>query len=105
MSVSIRAFVAVGLALALAGCTTTAGSGVDSELVTTTATALHPSLPIDPGVTVIPDVQYGTADGTPLILHNIGAGAQEEDILFAYPMTGHFRLSVDAIAALQSLTE
>lgn len=44
-------------------------------------------------------------DGTPLVLHNIGGGAQEEDILFAYPMTGHFRLSVDAIAALQSLTE
>jgi uncharacterized protein len=46
-----------------------------------------------------------SADGTPLILHNIGGGAQEEDILFAHPMTGHFRLSVAAIAALQSLTE
>ena len=44
-------------------------------------------------------------DGTPLVLHNIGGGAQEEDILFAYPITGHFRLSVAAIAALQSLTE
>ena len=44
-------------------------------------------------------------DGTPLVLHNIGGGAQEEDILFAYPMSGHFRLSVAAIAALQSLTE
>ena len=29
--------------------------------------------------------------GTPLIIHNIGAGPQEDDILFAYPMQGHFR--------------
>jgi len=32
-----------------------------------------------------------SADGTPLILHNIGRGTQEEDILFAYRMTGHYR--------------
>jgi len=32
------------------------------------------------------------ADGArPLILHNIGAGTQEEDVLFAWPPTGHFR--------------
>lgn len=31
------------------------------------------------------------ADGTPLIIHNVGAGPQEEDVLFAYKMTGHFR--------------
>ena len=30
-------------------------------------------------------------DGTPLIVHNIGAGPKEENILFAYKMTGHFR--------------
>ncbi|ODU46216.1 MAG: DUF1287 domain-containing protein [Lysobacteraceae bacterium SCN 69-123] len=30
-------------------------------------------------------------DGRPLILHNIGAGAREEDILFAYPIEGRFR--------------
>ena len=29
--------------------------------------------------------------GTPLIIHNIGAGAEESDILFAYQITGHFR--------------
>ena len=29
--------------------------------------------------------------GTPLIIHNIGRGTQEEDILFAFPITGHFR--------------
>jgi uncharacterized protein YijF (DUF1287 family) len=44
-------------------------------------------------------------DGTPLILHNIGKGAQEEDILFAYPMTGHYRIGADQAARLQSLTE
>ena len=27
----------------------------------------------------------------PLIIHNIGHGTQEEDILFAYPITGHYR--------------
>ncbi len=31
------------------------------------------------------------ADGTPLIIHNIGSGTQEENILFAYPITKHFR--------------
>ena len=30
-------------------------------------------------------------EGTPLILHNIGAGSVEDDILFAYPITAHFR--------------
>ena len=30
-------------------------------------------------------------DGRPLILHNIGAGTREEDILFAYPIEGRFR--------------
>lgn len=45
-----------------------------------------------------------SADGTPLILHNIGRGAQEEDILFAYPMTGHYRIGkaeADRLKALQ----
>ena len=27
----------------------------------------------------------------PLVVHNIGAGAQEEDVLFAWPITGHYR--------------
>ena len=29
--------------------------------------------------------------GTPLIIHNIGEGTQEEDLLFDFPITGHFR--------------
>lgn len=32
-----------------------------------------------------------SADGTPLIIHNIGAGTKEEDILFKYKMIGHYR--------------
>ncbi|MGE9269556.1 MAG: DUF1287 domain-containing protein [Verrucomicrobiales bacterium] len=29
--------------------------------------------------------------GTPLVIHNIGAGTQEEDRLFTFPLTGHYR--------------
>jgi uncharacterized protein len=43
------------------------------------------------------------ADGTPLILHNIGSGAQEEDILFAYPMTGHYRIGAAEVERLRAL--
>ena len=31
-------------------------------------------------------------DGTPLIIHNIGSGTKEENTLFAFPITGHFRI-------------
>ena len=31
------------------------------------------------------------AQGVPYIIHNIGAGAVEEDDLFTYPLTGHYR--------------
>lgn len=44
-----------------------------------------------------------TAEGTPLILHNIGRGAQEEDILFAYPMTGHYRIGQAEAEKLRAL--
>lgn len=32
-----------------------------------------------------------SSDGSPLIIHNIGAGTQETDDLFTYPHTGHYR--------------
>lgn len=32
-----------------------------------------------------------SAKGVPLVIHNIGAGAREEDVLFRFPMTGHYR--------------
>ena len=33
-------------------------------------------------------------DGTPLIIHNIGGGTQEENALFGFELTGHFRLPI-----------
>lgn len=30
-------------------------------------------------------------DGRPLVVHNIGAGVKIEDMLFSYPIVGHFR--------------
>lgn len=37
-----------------------------------------------------------TADGVrPLIVHNIGAGPRLEDMLFRYPITGHYRYQPD----------
>lgn len=32
-----------------------------------------------------------TPEGIPLVIHNIGSGTQEEDILFKYKMIGHYR--------------
>jgi uncharacterized protein YijF (DUF1287 family) len=32
-----------------------------------------------------------TADGRPLVIHNIGGGAREEDALRSFPLTGHYR--------------
>lgn len=34
------------------------------------------------------------AAGVPLVIHNIGAGTQEEDVLFAYSITGHYRYAI-----------
>lgn len=31
--------------------------------------------------------------GAPLIIHNVGRGTQEEDVLHAWPLTGHYRIS------------
>lgn len=32
-----------------------------------------------------------TVLGVPLVIHNIGQGTQEEDVLFLYSLTGHYR--------------
>jgi uncharacterized protein len=40
-----------------------------------------------------------SASGTPLVVHNIGRGAVEEDILFSYPITGHYRYMPAPVAA------
>ncbi|HYK04368.1 MAG TPA: DUF1287 domain-containing protein [Thermoanaerobaculia bacterium] len=35
----------------------------------------------------------GIVSGRDRVVHNIGSGAREEDVLFAYELTGHFRWS------------
>ena len=42
-----------------------------------------------PHVMIVSDRR--TAAGRPLVIHNIGAGAREEDALATYPLTGHYR--------------
>ena len=43
-----------------------------------------------PHIGVVSDVQVRGTDRY-LVVHNIGSGAQIEDVLFAYDLTGHFR--------------
>lgn len=33
-------------------------------------------------------------DGVPLVIHNMGRGTREENALFAFPLTGHYRLKL-----------
>jgi uncharacterized protein YijF (DUF1287 family) len=40
-------------------------------------------------VGIVTDRKAGT--GTPLVVHNIGAGAREDDILFRFAIIGHYR--------------
>jgi uncharacterized protein len=35
-----------------------------------------------------------TTGGRPLVIHNIGGGTKEEDALFAWPLTGHYRWEI-----------
>jgi len=45
-----------------------------------------------PHIGIVSDRRTDT--GRPLVIHNIGAGPMEEDMLFAYPITGHYRYRV-----------
>lgn len=42
-----------------------------------------------PHIFIVSDAR--TRDGEPLIIHNIGAGTQEEEGLFEFELTGHYR--------------
>lgn len=42
-----------------------------------------------PHVMIVSDRK--SADARPLVIHNIGRGAREEDALLSYPLTGHYR--------------
>lgn len=47
-----------------------------------------------PHIMIVSDKK--AADGTPLVIHNIGSGTKEEDCLFTYPLTGvHWQLRPD----------
>jgi uncharacterized protein YijF (DUF1287 family) len=35
--------------------------------------------------------KWTNAEGIPLVIHNIGSGAKEENRLFEFPLTGHYR--------------
>jgi len=48
-----------------------------------------------PHIAIVSDRR--SADGArPLVIHNIGRGAREEDGLFAFPITGHYRFAAAA---------
>jgi uncharacterized protein len=42
-----------------------------------------------PHIGIVSDQRSWT--GVPMVIHNIGAGAREENTLFSYPITGHYR--------------
>lgn len=42
-----------------------------------------------PHIGIVSDRKSGI--GTPLIIHNVGSGPQEEDVLFLYKVNGHYR--------------
>lgn len=42
-----------------------------------------------PHIGIVSDQRSWT--GVPMVIHNIGAGAREENSLFSYPVTGHYR--------------
>lgn len=44
-----------------------------------------------PHIMVVSD-KNALMTNTPLVIHNIGAGTQEENRLFEFPMTGHYRI-------------
>lgn len=46
-----------------------------------------------PHIGIVSD-RNDAASGHPLVIHNIGAGPVEDDSLYAYPITGHYRYQV-----------
>jgi uncharacterized protein YijF (DUF1287 family) len=45
-----------------------------------------------PHIGVVSDRRAPDGSGRPLVVHNIGAGTRVEDVLFAWPPVGHFRI-------------
>lgn len=46
-----------------------------------------------PHIGIVSELHAPNSD-RPLVIHNIGAGPVEDDTLFAYPITGHYRYKV-----------
>ncbi|HEV7248206.1 MAG TPA: DUF1287 domain-containing protein [Shinella sp.] len=46
-----------------------------------------------PHIGIVAD-EHASDGARPLVVHNIGAGARLEDVLFAYKITGHYRYGV-----------
>jgi uncharacterized protein YijF (DUF1287 family) len=44
-----------------------------------------------PHIMIVSDKK--TTAGVPFVIHNIGRGAQEENRLFSFPITGHYRIA------------
>ncbi|MCP4375424.1 MAG: DUF1287 domain-containing protein [bacterium] len=47
----------------------------------------------NPHIMIVSDRK--TTDGVPLVIHNMGSGAQEENCLFRFRITGHYRITVE----------
>ena len=56
-----------------------------------------------PHIMIVSDVK--SQNGTPLVIHNVGEGTQEEDRLFAYDITGHHRVPQGATALLSNVVQ
>ncbi|TNJ34962.1 DUF1287 domain-containing protein [Arenimonas terrae] len=52
-----------------------------------------------PHIGLVSDRRAPDGSGRPLVVHNIGAGTQVEDVLFAWPPVGHFRVFRDPAPA------
>ncbi|MBI24726.1 MAG: DUF1287 domain-containing protein [Roseibacillus sp.] len=61
-----------------------AGDYHPGDLVTCT---VPPNLP---HIMIVSDRR--SSRGIPLVIHNIGRGTREENLLFTYPLTGHYRV-------------
>jgi uncharacterized protein YijF (DUF1287 family) len=44
-----------------------------------------------PHIGIVSDRLAADGSGRPLVIHNVGHGAREEDALYAWPQAGHFR--------------
>lgn len=55
-----------------------------------------------PHVGIVSDLRTPGGE-RPLIIHNIGGGAQKEDLLMSFPITGHYRVTAESLAWMRDL--